>query len=87
MLPTPLNGTVSHPTRTVGSVATYTCDTDFAIVGGDETRMCGATSAWDGEELDCSGKYLGERERAPSENFVSAYVRMYGSHTAYRLHP
>ena len=71
----PLNGMISLPTRTVGSVAMYTCDTDFEIVGGNENRTCGATSAWDGEELDCSGKYLGERERAPSENFVCAYVR------------
>ena len=62
MLLPPLNGTVSLLTRTVGSVAMYTCNTDFEIVGGNVMRTCGANSAWDGEELDCSGKYLGERE-------------------------
>ena len=55
MLDDPTNGQVSHPTRTVGSVATYTCNGLFEIVGGDEMWMCQNDRTWDGTAAVCSG--------------------------------
>ena len=55
MLDDPTNGQVSHPTRRVGSVATYTCDGLFEIVGGDEMRTCRNDGTWDGTATLCSG--------------------------------
>ena len=58
MLADPTNGQVSHPTRTVGSVATYTCSAPFEIAGGDEMRMCQNDSTWAGTAANCSGEYM-----------------------------
>ena len=58
ILPDPDNGVVSHPNRTVGSMAMYSCNAGFTIVEGDETRMCRNDSTWDGEAGVCTGKYL-----------------------------
>ena len=54
----PTNGMVNQPNRTIGSVATYSCNPDFLIVGGDQMRTCLDNATWDGEELVCSGKYF-----------------------------
>ena len=56
MLDDPTNGQVSHPTRTVGSVATYACSGLFEIAGGDEMRTCQSDSTWDGTAAVCSGE-------------------------------
>ena len=53
------NGQVSHPNRTVGSSATYTCSgSDFVFVAGDQVRKCKPDSTWDGEAAVCSGEYF-----------------------------
>ena len=57
MLDNPDNGQVSHPTRTVDSVATYTCDRRFELTGGDEMRTCQNDSIWNGTAAVCSGEY------------------------------
>ena len=57
MLDAPHNGEVSQPSRTVDSVATYSCNIGFTIVEGDEMRTCNANSTWDREALLCSGNH------------------------------
>jgi hypothetical protein len=49
----PTNGMVAVPTTTFGSVATYTCDTGYALMGS-ATRTCGPGGAWDGAEPTCA---------------------------------
>ena len=48
----PANGMVTVPSRIVGSVATYECDTGREVVG-DETRTCQVDGQWSGSEPTC----------------------------------
>ena len=57
-LPDPTSGMVSDESRTVDSVATYTCDDRFRICEGTQNRTCRNDSTWDGEAVVCSGEYL-----------------------------
>ena len=43
----PLYGSVSAPTIDYGSVATFSCDTGFSLVG-DETKECLLSGLWSG---------------------------------------
>ena len=52
-----MNGKVSHLNRTVDSVAMYTCNGLFEIVGGNEMRTCQNDSTWNGTAANCSGEY------------------------------
>ncbi len=54
VLSNPTDGTVSVPARTVGSTATYSCNTGFNLVG-DKTRVCRAGGVWSGKTPDCQG--------------------------------
>ena len=54
VLSNPSDGTVSVPSRTVGSTATYSCNTGFNLVGG-KTRVCRAGGVWSGKTPDCQG--------------------------------
>ena len=47
----PPNGDVTWP---VGSVATYTCNSGFELVG-NEMRTCQSDGIWSGEEPVCTG--------------------------------
>ncbi len=55
-LTNPTNGLVSVDSNTVGSTATYTCDTGYDV-NGATTVTCGADGSWsapptcDGEKL------------------------------------
>ena len=51
----PDNGQVSHDETTVGSIATYTCDPGFNIVG-NMTRICQENGDWSGTEPTCEGQ-------------------------------
>ena len=53
ILSNPVNGQVIFSQeRFVGSVATYSCDAEFELVG-NETRTCQSGSAWSGTEPSC----------------------------------
>lgn len=52
----PENGEVSVTTRTIDSVANYTCNPGYALVGND-MRTCLETGIWSGEEPTCTSKY------------------------------
>ena len=43
----PLFGSVSAPNRDYGSVATFSCDTGFSLVG-DEAKECLLSGLWSG---------------------------------------
>jgi len=52
-LANPVNGQVSHTAGTTfGQKATYSCNTDYDLVG-DSTRTCQATGVWSGSEPTC----------------------------------
>ena len=54
-LSAPENGSVSvSKGEDVGSIATYTCDEGFKLVG-QSTRSCQENGAWDGTEPLCIG--------------------------------
>ena len=52
----PLNGMVTFETTTAGSIATYSCDDSYILLGGSgETRTCGALSGVWSNDLTCNG--------------------------------
>ena len=62
-LDSPCGASVSMLGTTVGSVATYSCDPGFSLVG-DETRTCQSYGYWSGSvpccENKCSRKWHGD---------------------------
>ena len=54
-LPNPNNGEVTYSDTTYQSVATYSCDAGFELVG-DRTRTCSAEETWTGSQPECSGR-------------------------------
>ena len=51
------NGVVTHPTMTLGAVATYSCDTGFQLTG-NSNRTCQADSTWTATDPTCEGALL-----------------------------
>lgn len=51
-LSAPENGTVDVANRTVGSVVTYSCDTEF-LINGDPQRNCQPDGLWSGQAPIC----------------------------------
>ena len=56
-LDAPANGTVDVPSRTVGSMATYSCDDGFRLVDGSTTRTCEENGQWTGLQPTCEGDH------------------------------
>ena len=55
-LPPPAFGRVSiHNNRTLSSVATYSCNHGYAVVG-EATRYCLVSEQWSGKEPKCTGE-------------------------------
>ena len=52
-LENPANGEVMFSNRSEGSVAMYTCDSDY-VLSGNGTRVCGTDGSWSGEQPQCS---------------------------------
>lgn len=52
----PENGTVSVSDTTYTSVANYSCDPGFGLIG-DAMRTCSGTGNWSGSEPTCTSKY------------------------------
>ena len=50
----PLNGQVTLTDTTVGSTATYECDSGFTLVGNEE-RTCQDDGTWSGTDPTCDG--------------------------------
>ena len=48
----PLNGMVEMNNNTVGSIATYSCFTNYILIGPEE-RNCTADIGWSGEDPLC----------------------------------
>ena len=47
----PSNGVISFTSGTLlGSVATYTCDLGYDLIGGDVQRTCDSNRQWSGTE-------------------------------------
>ncbi|XP_064386390.1 sushi, von Willebrand factor type A, EGF and pentraxin domain-containing protein 1-like [Halichondria panicea] len=47
------SGAGSTDSRPVGTVATHTCDTGYAIIDGSTTRTCGSDGVWSGLAPTC----------------------------------
>ena len=73
-LTAPQFGSVSLSGVSVGSVATYTCDTGFTLVG-DITRDCvqlsPATADWNRDEPTCQREYQSIAELPTFEHYFS----------------
>ena len=54
-LDNPVNGTVSTPTTTFDSVATYSCNAD-SVLTGEDMRTCLNSGLWSGSEPTCIGE-------------------------------
>ena len=48
----PTNGQVTQTGRVLGSIALYTCDSDYSLVG-NATRECQANGNWSGSAAIC----------------------------------
>ncbi len=53
------SGAGSTDSRPVGTVATHTCDTGYAIIDGSTTRTCGSDGVWSGLAPTCQRKWNG----------------------------
>ena len=53
----PANGVVVVGTTTLGSVATYTCNPSFVLLGGTQSIECQENGNWSGETPTCEGDY------------------------------
>ena len=51
-LPDPVNGMVTISGPTFGSIATYTCNTGYILIG-DTERVCQGNGVWSGSEPVC----------------------------------
>ena len=56
-LPDPENGTVTINGTVPGSIATYTCDPGFNLIG-DEQRVCQANGNWSENEPLCQSQFV-----------------------------
>ena len=59
LLTNPTNGQIEYTTRTVGGVATYTCNANYTIAGS-ETRTCMVSMedlTWSGTNSSCESEY------------------------------
>ncbi len=56
VLSSPANGQVSFTTVTVGSVARYTCQPGFQLIG-TAVRVCREDEKWSGSEPICRRKF------------------------------
>ena len=59
LLPVPLNGTIDPTSNTIGSIASYSCDVGYELVG-NMMRVCQSNGMWDGEDPQCRplGTYM-----------------------------
>ena len=65
-LPAPTNGQVTYSTTSpygFGTLAIYSCDTGYGLVGVDQTSMCNGDSSstagmWIGTPPTCEGAFL-----------------------------
>ena len=55
-LPDPNNGQVSLNGTAVGSIATYTCDAGYNLIGNVQ-RMCQGNGSWSGDEPVCQSQF------------------------------
>ena len=74
-------GSVSLSGITFGSVATYTCDDGYGIIGS-VTRVCGADRKWSREEPVCEGFTCGSLD-SPSNGEVSIVGTSIGAIATY----
>ena len=51
-LPVPVSGTIDFDDITIGSVASYSCDEGFELVGST-TRTCQSDGTWSGNDPQC----------------------------------
>jgi len=54
-LDSPANGDVSYTTTTEGSVADYSCDEGYDLVGVTQ-RICQSNNTWSGDVPTCESK-------------------------------
>jgi hypothetical protein len=80
-LPAPTNGSVSAPTTTYGSTATYSCVTGYGP-SGSATRTCQATGAWSGTAPTCVIANCPALQ-SPTGGAVSAPSLAFGSTATY----
>ena len=53
----PVNGTISLMRTTIGSVANYSCDSGFLLMGLS-SRICEVNQSWSGDAPVCEGEFL-----------------------------
>ncbi len=81
----PSNGSVNAPTTTYGSIATYSCNTGYSMVGG-AIRTCQAGGNWSGVAPTCEIDDCGSLSN-PSNGSVNTPTTTYGSGATYSCEP
>ena len=82
--PAPPGGTVSAPSLTAGSSATYVCTPGF-VLRGATTRTCQSDGKWSGEAPTCEATSVdcGPPPPAPPNGVLSAPITLYGATASY----
>lgn len=87
-LPNPDNGAVAYDSRSVGSVARYTCNAGFSIPGS-ASRSCQSNGEWSGREFtcfkDCESLEDVENGQLTVTGLSSGAVAIYTCNTPYTL--
>lgn len=73
----PANGQVITSGTAVGSVATYSCNTGYTLIGSS-TQTCQSNAQWSGDAPSCSLSQCGEL-KAPLNGYVNMTGAFYGS--------
>ena len=70
-LSSPTNGQVTWTGLTSGSTATYTCNSDYQLIG-EQNRTCLSTGMWSGQEPTCESMY----SHSIGTNFCTVHIEM-----------
>jgi hypothetical protein len=80
-LAAPTNGSVSAPSLTYGSTATYSCNTGY-VISGASSRSCQADGTWSGAAPTC-GLISCPALSSPANGTVAAATTTYGATATY----
>jgi len=81
----PDNGAVSYSGDGVVSIAEYTCNTGYSLIGGDLKRFCNNDDMWNGTAPSCSDGEWWVMVKTWHNCIVFFEINICNIHTVYQL--